>query len=91
MAILIQFNNSTKLTYQHLQENTKITDEQLTRHLILLIDTKLIFMEPCQSNYSNLTKFDSDQLFVLNLNYVNKRTKFRLAILPPKEINQVFF
>lgn len=90
MAILTQFNrNLSKLTYQYLQENTKITDEQLSRHLILLVDTKLLSLEPNLSNYNNLSKFDSEQLFVLNLDYVNKRTKFRLAILPPKETSQV--
>jgi len=88
MGILIQFNSSTKLTYQHLQENTKITDEQLTRHLILLIDTKLINLEPSIPNYSTVSKFDSDQVLAMNLSYINKRTKFRLATLPPKETNQ---
>lgn len=89
MSILLQFNNSSKLTYQNLQENTKINDEQLTRHLILLIENKLLSTEPNPFNLSQVSKFDSDQLFILNLNYINKRTKFRLATLPPKETSQV--
>lgn len=91
MAIFIQFNNNACLTYQHLQDNTKITDEQLTRHLGLLIDTKLLLLKPNVPNYSSIPKFDSDQMFELNLGYVNKRTKFRLATLPPRETNQVGF
>lgn len=42
MAILLLFESADQLSYKDLQESTRLTDEQLTKHLQSLLDAKII-------------------------------------------------
>ena len=132
MAILCMFEASDSLTFKELQEHTKLSEEQLVKHLQSLIDAKLILVpelsssssssstclsvredlsspssplntpgSPCPSPSSALLKEDSPKplisltnpspstLFQLNLDFSNKRTKFKITAVAQKEAPQV--
>jgi cullin 2 len=44
MAILFTFESSDSMTFKELQEHTKLSDEQLVKHLQSLIDAKIILV-----------------------------------------------
>ena len=46
LAILLLFESSNSLSYKEVQENTKLSDEQLTRHLQSLVDAKILLIDP---------------------------------------------
>ncbi|KAJ8867527.1 hypothetical protein PR048_031329 [Dryococelus australis] len=77
MVILLQFENLNVLRYSELQEATQLTDEQFTKLIKSLVDSKLII---CTDQVPN-----ESSLFHLNLKYVNKRTKFRIAVATQRE------
>ena len=138
MAILYLFESVNSLTYKEIADSTKLSDEQLVKHLQSLIDAKLLLVENYQSGSSSMTPDNSsapsprptspsspsvspskenpltrghsesselnirtqtgvtltnplpDMVFTLNLNYTNKRTKFKITAVAQKEVQQVF-
>ena len=125
MAILHLFESLDVLTYQDLQDNTKLSDEQLVKHLQSLLEAKLILTtepaaavadetaaaadssdgipsSPLPAAGPSTEKEDKanpaialpttpppDMLFHLNVNYTNKRTKFKITAVVQKEVQQV--
>jgi hypothetical protein len=57
MALLLLFDTSDQLSYKELQENTKLTEEQLHRHLQSLVDARilLVFENSSSCSVSSLT------------------------------------
>lgn len=56
MAILYLFESVDSLTYREMQEHTKLSDEQLIKHLQSLLDAKLLVM----GNSANLSRSVSE-------------------------------
>ncbi|KAI1288072.1 Cullin-2 [Halotydeus destructor] len=121
MAIMFLFENSDALTYAELVENTKLTDEQLVKHLQSLVDAKLLIahhgqlssdslptsptatssqnseasnsseasnLKPSSPQLCQLSPVPADLLLTLNLNFSNKRTKFKITAVVQKEVQQ---
>ncbi|CAF1220958.1 unnamed protein product [Rotaria sordida] len=77
MAILLQFNEHQQLTINEIEEATKLNIKELEKQIISLIDAKFLLAET-----SNLA---SNSIISVNFDYKNKRTKFKVPLLPPKE------
>lgn len=103
MAILLLFESSDQLTYKEIQDNTKLTDEQLQRHLQSLTDLKILLVYQ-SSNISQQTEIVDSELrivdselrpindetvYLLNKNYSNKRLRFKITAVQQKEVQQV--
>ncbi|XP_054166315.1 cullin-2-like isoform X2 [Oppia nitens] len=106
MAVLLLFESTDQLTYHELQENTKLTDEQLQRHLQSLIDHKILLVDGNTSSKSNESTDEElsntatsstfptqsqqspETVYTLNLNYSNKRMKFKITAVQQKEVQQ---
>lgn len=129
MAILDLFESVNSMIYRDLQVNTKLSDEQLVKHLQSLLEAKLILTHnPCALTPSPTTDVPSlapddpaeaktsspgpgssspseqedkstslpvtlspDMMFYLNVNFSNKRTKFKITAVIQKEVQQVMF
>ena len=86
MAILLLFESTETLTFSFIQQSTKLADEQLTKHLAGLLDAKLLL---CDHSLHGETKLeDPETKFSLNLNYSNKRTKFKITAVAQKDPQQ---
>lgn len=85
MAVLLLFESSDTCTYQELQENTQLTEEQLQKHLQSLTDAKILLVS---SDGENST-IEKDTIYTLNKSYANKRLKFKITAVQQKEIQQV--
>ncbi|XP_013788491.1 cullin-2-like [Limulus polyphemus] len=81
MALLLLYESADTLSYKELQENTKLNDEQLVKHLQSLVDAKLIMT-------ADEAPLDAESVLVLNKNYSNKRTKFKISAVVQKESTQ---
>ncbi|CAM4870034.1 unnamed protein product [Rotaria socialis] len=77
MAILLQFNDHQQLTVNELEEATKLNTKELDKQIISLLDAKFIL--------GNASALSSDSKISINFDYKNKRTKFKIALLPQKE------
>ncbi|CAF3459379.1 unnamed protein product [Rotaria sp. Silwood1] len=77
MAILLQFNDHQQLTISEIEEATKLNIKELEKQVISLIDAKFLL-----GDTSNLA---SNSVASINFDYKNKRTKFKVPLLPPKE------
>ncbi|CAM4808242.1 unnamed protein product [Rotaria magnacalcarata] len=77
MAILLQFNDHEQLTVNELEEATKLNTKELDKQIISLLDAKFIL--------GNASALSSDSKISINFDYKNKRTKFKIALLPQKE------
>ncbi|CAL1292128.1 unnamed protein product, partial [Larinioides sclopetarius] len=82
MAILLLYKRDDVLSYEEILETTKLSDEQLSKLIKSLLDSKLILA----SDSENTIKSGSS--FRLNKEYSNKRTKFRLSAVVQKESTQ---
>ena len=70
MALLLSFNTQNTLNVQDLQASTKLPPTDLMKQLQTLLDAKLIVTNGPVSEES---------VFAFNLDYSNRRTKFKLA------------
>ncbi|CAL1292131.1 unnamed protein product [Larinioides sclopetarius] len=82
MAILLLYKRADVLSYQEILEITNLSDEQLSKLIKSLLDSKLILA----SDSENTIKAGST--FSLNKEYSNKRTKFRISAVVQKESTQ---
>jgi cullin 2 len=139
MAILDLFESVNSMTYKELQVNTKLSDEQLVKHLQSLLEAKLILTfnpaaaaglssssspvnvppaavtgdvdqadaksaspapgtssssaSPDQEESKTISSLPAcpapDTMFYLNVNFSNKRTKFKITAVIQKEVQQV--
>ncbi|GFY78728.1 cullin-2 [Trichonephila inaurata madagascariensis] len=81
MAILLLYETADEVAYPEILENTKLSDEQLTKQIQSLLESKLLVASDSEK------PIDSGS-FVLNKEYSNKRTKFKLTAVIQKETTQ---
>ncbi|XP_045120266.1 cullin-2-like isoform X2 [Portunus trituberculatus] len=77
MAMLLMFEKVDSLTCQELQTHTHLNDEQFTKFLQSLLDSKLLL--------TDAENLDEEAVVRLNTEYANKRTKFKISVAPQKE------
>ncbi|KAG8233605.1 hypothetical protein J437_LFUL001016 [Ladona fulva] len=80
MAILLLFEKTNALTHKELQTTLQLNSEQFSKHLASLLDCKILL---CESE-----NIGPDSVLQLNLNYTNKRTKFRITAALQRESPQ---
>lgn len=84
MSIIFLFECSDNLHYKEIQEATKLPEEQLTKYLQTFLDCKMLI--------ANNDKLGLECTISFNLQYNNKRTKFKIgsAIFKetPSEVQQ---
>ncbi|PRD27356.1 UNVERIFIED_CONTAM: Cullin-2 [Trichonephila clavipes] len=80
MAILLLYETADEVAYSEILENTKLSDEQLTKQIQSLLESKLLV--------SDSEKPIDSGSFALNKEYSNKRTKFKLTAVIQKEATQ---
>lgn len=88
MAILLLFEAGGDLSYRCIQESTKLTDEQLDKHLAGLVEAKLLLSQR-PAGATTQAANTPDTQYSLNLNYSNKRTRFKITAIVQKEAQQV--
>ncbi|XP_071958139.1 cullin-2-like [Antedon mediterranea] len=81
MTTLLMFNTYTSLQFLELLTNTQMAEKELTKTLQSLVEVKLLKQEP-EGQITEKT------VFVLNLEYSNKRTKFKISTAMQKETTQ---
>lgn len=81
MAILLLFEVTDSLSYHELQESTLLNSEQFQKHLLSLVETKLL-------TSSDELEMNADTVLTLNIEYSNKRTKFKITTAIQKETPQ---
>ncbi|CAL1289547.1 unnamed protein product [Larinioides sclopetarius] len=82
MAILLLYERADVLSYGEILENTKLSDEQLSKQIQSLLESKLILATDSEK------PIEADSSFSLNKDYSNKRTKFKLTAVVQKETTQ---
>lgn len=80
MAILLLFERADSLTHKELQTTLQLNSEQFSKHLASLLDCKILL---CESE-----NIGPESVLQLNLNYSNKRTKFRITAALQRESPQ---
>ena len=98
MSVLLGFNNSTTLSIKELQETTQLPEKELIRQVQSLLESKLLMVQDKLSSVeTNETGAENKALteeitentsITLNLNYSNKRTKFKINAAIQKETPQ---
>lgn len=83
MAVLLAFNQSESITMAALSQWTHLPPDELAATVRSLTDTKLLQTEGERS------EVDGESLIKLNMNYSNKRTKFKITAAFQKESTQV--
>ncbi|XP_072027035.1 cullin-2-like [Amphiura filiformis] len=81
MAILLLFNNQESMAYGEVRENTQLNEKELNKTVQSLVDVKLLEQQPQGA-------MDATTTFTLNINYSNKRTKFKITTALQKEAPQ---
>ncbi|KAL5007129.1 hypothetical protein ScPMuIL_015935 [Solemya velum] len=79
MTIILLFNSSDSHTFREILDHTQLPDSELSKQLQCLIDTKIIVTE------GDVTESST---FRLNMEYTNKRTKFKITAAMAKETAQ---
>ncbi|XP_025833506.1 cullin-2 [Agrilus planipennis] len=80
MAILLLFENTDVLTCGEIRDTLQLSNEQFQRHASSLIDCKFLLSES--------EDLKSESSLRLNLEYSNKRTRFRITAAVQKETPQ---
>ncbi|XP_076032202.1 cullin 2 [Oratosquilla oratoria] len=80
MAMLLMFEKVDSLTCNELQTHTRLNDEQFSKYLQSLIDSKLLT--------TNAQELKGESLVNLNMEYSNKRTKFKISVQAAREQQQ---
>ncbi|XP_076327537.1 cullin-2-like isoform X2 [Tachypleus tridentatus] len=81
MGLLLLYESADTLSYKELQENTRLNDEQLVKHLQSLADAKLLIT-------TDEAPINGESVLTLNKSYSNKRTKFKISAVIQKETPQ---
>lgn len=77
MAILLLFENADSLTCKDIKETLQLNNEQFYRHVVSLVDSKLLL--------ADAEELTPEVTLRLNMEYSNKRTKFRITAAVQKE------
>ncbi|XP_066998802.1 cullin-2 [Anabrus simplex] len=84
MAILLLFETTDSLSCKEIQDTLQLNTEQFSKHVASLLDSKLLL-----TTSEDITP---DTVLTLNLEYNNKRTKFRITAAlqreSPQEVEQ---
>ncbi|XP_033762061.1 cullin-2-like isoform X2 [Pecten maximus] len=81
MAMLLLYNTCDRLTFTELMDNTKLPEKELVKQIQGLIDTKLVIVTGDKDDLCRCS-------FDLNMEYTNKRTKFKIASTGQRESPQ---
>nr|XP_012419379.1 PREDICTED: LOW QUALITY PROTEIN: cullin-2-like [Odobenus rosmarus divergens] len=82
MAALLAFNNSETVSYKELQDSIQMNEKELTKTMKSLLDVKMI------NHDSEKEDIDAEPSFSLNMNFSNKRTKFKITTSMQKDTPQ---
>ena len=95
MAVLLAYNQADTLPLSALSQHTQLPVDELTNTLHSLTDSKLLIQRgggaagsKSQGDEEEMTDFQSAE-FQLNMNYSNKRTKFKITAMLQKDSQQV--
>ncbi|XP_058117563.1 cullin-2 [Anopheles ziemanni] len=80
MAILLMFENTDKYTCKELQTSLQLQQEIFQRHLQSLVEAKILLLSE--------EKMTDETEVSINVNYNNKRTKFKITTNLQKETPQ---
>jgi len=80
MAILLLFEKTDSLTCKEVQETLQLNSEQFGKHLTSLIESKILLADTETQT--------PETVLTLNLEYSNKRTKFRITAAVQRESPQ---
>jgi cullin 2 len=84
MAILLLFEKTDSLTCKEVQESLQLNSEQFGKHLMSLIESRILL--------ASMETPSPETVLTLNLEYSNKRTKFRITAAlqreSPQEVEQ---
>ncbi|KAI0211701.1 Cullin-2 [Lamellibrachia satsuma] len=80
MALLLPFNSCDSLNFKDLLDTSQLPHKELVKHLQALRETKVITAED--------EEIGENTIFYLNMNYSNKRTKFKIVTAFQKETQQ---
>lgn len=83
MGILLHFNAADNITFKELLEGTRMTEREFSKQLQTLVEAKLLF-----SSTENLENMNDSTVLSLNMNYSNKRTKFKISAVIQRETPQ---
>ena len=72
MAVLLCFNERDQLKVKDIQEQTHLSGKELIKQIQSLIESKLLSTQ-------NEEEINEQSLIVLNNEYSNKRTKFKIT------------
>jgi len=100
MAILLGFNQATTLTIRELQEFSQLPEKELVKQVQSLLEAKLLIVKGAailstdaskdteESKSSNNEEITETTQITLNMEYSNKRTKFKINAAVQKETPQ---
>lgn len=80
MAILLLFETTDSMHYKELQESLQLNSDMLQKHILSLVESKLLLADS--------ETVDVNSRIMLNKDYVNKRTKFKITAALQKETPQ---
>lgn len=80
MTILLLFEAVDSLTCKELQDNLQLSSDSFQKHVQSLIESKILL--------TTSENFSDETVISLNMDYSNKRTKFRITAISQKETPQ---
>ncbi|KAL3271007.1 hypothetical protein HHI36_021508 [Cryptolaemus montrouzieri] len=80
MAILLLFESTNSLTCKEIRDTLQLNTEHFYRHAISLVESKLLWADTEELKETTVLR--------LNMDYSNKRTKFRITAAVQKESQQ---
>lgn len=80
MAILLLFEKTNSLNCKEIQDTLQLNTEQFNKHVTSLLESKLL--------HSSTPDVSPETVLKLNLEYSNKRTKFRITAALQRETPQ---
>lgn len=80
MAILLLFESINSMTLKEIQESLQLSHDMLQKHLLSLVESKLLMYDE--------EVIDENVRVILNKEYSNKRTKFKITTALQKDTPQ---
>jgi len=81
MAVLLLFNENDRMSYKDVSSQCELEDKELKRTLQSVVDVKMLLQEGPDDDIMKCE-------FVLNMQFSNKRTKFKITAAVQKETPQ---
>ena len=86
MALLLMFEKANSMTCRELMDATKLNPDHFQKYIQSLVESKLLCVAGAAA--SSAQTFEPTTVVSLNLEYNNKRTKFRITAAVQKETVQ---